>query len=170
MRPTVPCNSAHILYAPVYVCHCLLVAKACEGRKRSRTIRNSPSGPQLNAPSQVAPHLPFYLENQNLHFIRHHRSLPPWHPSLRPGREKVPMFTLEQQQQSSVLIIPRQLWEVRHAPLHFWQAFTIHFYNSALTKMLIPWEGKKNLSMSALAQTNILKEMWNKTTLTSFQR
>lgn len=162
MRPTVPCNSGHILYAPVYVCYCLVVSKACESHKRSRTIQNSPSGPHLNAPSQVAPHLPFYLENQNLHFIRHHRSLPPWHPSLRPGREKVPVFTLGQrQQQSSVLIIPRQLWEVRHAPLHFWQAFTIHFYNSALTKVLIPWEGKKKSLYECFSTNKHLKDNVN---------
>lgn len=139
MRPTIP---LHILYVSVYVRYRLVVSEKGESHKRSRTIQISPSGPHPNAPSQVAPRLPFYLENQNLHLIRHHRSSPPRRPSSRPGREKVPVFTSEQQQ-SSVLIIPRQLWEVRHAPRHFWQAFTIHFYYSALTKMLIPWEGKK---------------------------
>lgn len=32
--------------------------------------------------------------------------------------------------------------------------------------MLIPWEEKKNLCMGSLAQTNILKEIEIKTTLT----
>ena len=41
--------------------------------------------------------------------------------------------------------------------------FTIQFYYSALTEMLLPWEGKKkNLCMSSLAQTNILKEIGSK--------
>jgi hypothetical protein len=46
----------------------------------------------INAPSHFASHVTFYLENLNLHFIRHHRSFPLWHPSSKPGRGKLPFF------------------------------------------------------------------------------
>lgn len=105
----------------------------------------------MNVPSYFAPHLPFYRENYHLHFIRHHRSFPPdAHACIQ--AEKKCLLSLWAT--ATTKFNPNHSAPImgRHAPLHFWQAFTIRFYYSALTKMLIPWEAK--LSLYEFLNTN----------------
>lgn len=59
------------------------------------TVRTRPGGRSVPSffISHFARHPPFYLENSNLHFRRHHRPFPPQHPSLRPSKETLPFLS-----------------------------------------------------------------------------